>query len=253
MSTSKRKRTAARQARQALAAAPPIVLRLPRHPDDLQPRRARAPRAPGRPPSRAAGRSALPARPPVADRATAPGARVAVTSTAHVVHSARVGRKTVDGQKPARVGLRAPGPREGGATRRDIAIEPSGSTQRERVQPSKLLPAGTSHRPLVFRALSRNRHALHRAAADSEFPVSRRRPRPAVQTPAPTPPSSPCRSQRRSYILARGNRSKRYTKLPLPETSAASERSVPLNSVRKLIASIRATVHRLELMLGGVA
>lgn len=250
MSTSKRKRTAARQARQALAAAPPIVLRLPRHPDDLQPRRARAPRAPGRPPSRAAGRSALPARPPVADRATAPGARVAVTSTAHVVHSARVGRKTVDGQKPARVGLRAPGPREGGATRRDVAIEPGGSTRPRRLQASKPLPAGTSHRPLVFRASSRNRHALQRAA-DSESPVSPRRS--SAVRPPPAVPSNPCRSGRRSYILARGNRSKRYTKLGSPEAAQASGRSVPLNNVRALIASIRATVRRLELALGGAS
>lgn len=253
MSTPKKKRAATRQARKALSASAPVVLLLPRHPDDFEPRTARAPRAPRRPPSRPAARPALPARPPVADGAPSKRTRAAVTTTARVDHGdGRVGRKTVDVTKPARVGFRTPSPREGGATRRDIAIEPSGSTQRERMQPSKLLPAGTSHRPLVFRALSRNRHALHRAAADSESPVSRRRS--SAVRPPPAVPSNPCRSGRRSYILARGNRSKRYTKLASSEGTAASGRSVPLNNVRRLIGSIRATVRHLELLLlGGAA
>lgn len=246
MGTPKRKRTAARQARKALSARAPVVLLLPRHPDDFEPRRPRARGAPRRPPSRPAARPALPARPPVADGAPPKRTRAAVTTTARVDHGdGRVGRKTVDGQKLTRVGLRSAGPPRGGTTRRDVAIEPGGSTRPRRQQPSKPLPAGTSHRPLVFRASSRNRHALQRAAADPEFPVSRRRT--AVQTPPPAVPSNPCRSvRRRPWVQSRpGNRSKRYPTFVSPASSAASVRSVPLNSVRKLIATIREHVRRL--------
>lgn len=245
MGTPKRKRTSARHARKPLSPRAPVVLLLPRHPDDFEPRRTRAPRAPRRPSSGPATRPALSARPPVADGAPSKRARATVTTTAGIDHPERVGRKNLDVTNSARVRLTSAGPPRGGTTRRDVAIEPGGSTRPRRQQPSKPLPAGTSHRPLVFRASSRNRHALQRAAADPEFPVSRRRT--AVQTPPPAVPSNPCRSvRRRPWVQSRpGNRSKRYPTFVSPASSAASVRSVPLNSVRKLIATIREHVRRL--------
>lgn len=63
------------------------------------------------------------------------------------------------------------------------------------------------------------------------------------------PPAQPA-----SYKARPVDRSNRYTKLASSGTAPTSERSVPLNNVRRLIGSIRATVRHLELLLlGGVA
>lgn len=252
MHANKRKRATARQARQALAPKPPVIVFLPRHPDDFEPRRPRAPRAPRRPPSRPAARPTLPTAPPKADGAPSRRTRAAVTARAGLPpHGRRLGRKTVDGQKLTRVGFEAlEQPREGGAFRREYEssrkaprVAETGKSRHRllRGRPSDL-PVQPSHKS----------HALPRADVDPELPVSKRRVRPTVHT---TQPSTTCRSvRRRPWVKPRPvDRSKRYTKLGSPEAAQASGRSVPLNSVRKLIASIRATVHRLELLVGGAA
>lgn len=257
MGTQKRKRSSARLAGKPRASKPPVVLLLPRFPDELEPRLPRTRNALRRPPSRAARPSALAARPPAAQRATSVGQRPARATAASRLpptppHVRQSRTNSVDAKIPAGAVSRTVGrsnPRRGEPPDPDRANGPRGSTVEKRRQPQSDLPDGTSVRPLSFKRapLFRNWHALPRAAAGPGFSVSKRRP-PKASTAVQS--SNPCRSGRRSYILSRGSRSKAYTKSLSPSTSVGSARSGALN---KLLNSIRESVHRLELLLlGGV-
>lgn len=258
MGTQKRKRSSARLAGKPRASKPPVVLLLPRFPDELEPRLARARDALRRPPSRAARPSALAARPPAAERATSVGQRPARAAPGrrfpaappHVGESRSI---SVDAKIPAGAGSRTVGRStpEGGShptrTERTSRVAPrsrDGWKRQDRFSMGRPVDRPTSKERLRPEIGARS----SASAACPGFSVSKRRRPPKASTAVRS--SNPCRSGRRSYILSRGSRSKAYTKSLSPSTSVGSARSGALN---KLLNSIRESVHRLELLLlGGV-
>lgn len=221
MLTHKRKRRAARVTGKAFAPQAPVVLLLPRHPDDLQPRRPRAPAALRPPPARPTRPPALSARPPAAERAASVGKRSTLAAPARRLasappHDGERPAKCLDGKKPSGAGSRSVGRStpEGGSLptrRRSKSREAPRSRETGRSQSRFLVgrPTGLSaSSPVPKLARAATRLPL---APDS--PVSKRpRRTPEASTP-PVHPSNPCRSVRRVWVKARTvSRSKAYAK-----------------------------------------
>ena len=255
MSAQKPKRRAAGVARQAKTPKASIVLRLPRVAHELEPGLPRARQALRDPPSRPAAPSALAARPAAAQRATtvrqrpapAPPARRLPRAPPHARQSRSI---SVDAKIPvvavsARVGRSAP----------ERGSHPTRTDRTSRVAPRVQESSNSQDRFSMGRPVdypySRPKTGARSSAsaAGPGFPVSKRRNR---NTPkqSPTAHPNPCRSVRRVWVKSRpGSRSKAYTKSLSPASSTVSARSGSLN---KLLNSIRESVHRLELLLGGV-
>lgn len=258
MGTQKPKRRTARVALKTKPANAPIVLLLPRHPDELEPRLARARGALRHPTTRPTRPPALAARPPAAQRTTtirnsstrAAPARRLPTAPPHGRESRTI---SVDAKISAGAGSRTVGRStpEGGShptrTERTSRVAPrsrDGWKRQDRFSMGRPVDRPTSKERLRPEIGARS----SASAACPGFSVSKRRRPPKASTAVRS--SNPCRSGRRSYILSRGSRSKAYTKSLSPSTSVGSARSGALN---KLLNSIRESVHRLELLLlGGV-
>lgn len=259
MLTHKRKRRAARVAGKTLAPQAPVVLFLPRLPDDLPPLVARAVAAPRVPAARPARAPAVAARPPVAKRAPSPRHQPARAPSARPLvppHGAERPTNWVDGKKASGavsrpVGRKTP---EGGS-------HPTRTERTSRVAPRSRECSNTQDRFSMGRPVDRptSKERLcpeigarwSASAAGPGFPVSKRRRRTSEASTPTVHPSNPCRSVRRVWVKSRPvSRSKAYTKSLSSSTSVVSARSGHLNT---LINSIRESVHRLEaFLLGGV-
>lgn len=258
MGTQKRKRRSARVARETKPAKAPVVLLLPRFPDELDPRVTRARAALRKPAARPARPPALAARPPSTQRATsvrqrparaAPGRRFpAAPPHAGQSRTISVDVQKAEGAVSRPVGRSTP---EGGShptrTERTSRVAPrsqDGWNRQDRFSMGRPVDRPTSKERLRPEIGARS----SASAACPGSPVSKRRRRTEASTPT-VHPSNPCRSVRRVWVKSRPvSRSKAYTKSLSPASSTGSARSGHLN---KLIASIRESVHRLELFLGG--
>ena len=225
MRTKKTKRLAARPTVKARALKAPVVLFLPRLPNEEPPLFARTVAAPGRPAARASSRSAVPTPPASAYRALAksrPSAGAPAARTLQVeAHRPKRPTKKTGRQKTAPVRFGQVGPPRGGTTRPEDDSQPGDSTASRRLEPPRHLPDGTARQAPGFNDRPRNWHAFQRAAADLGKPMSRRR-RNVATTPPPSSPST-CRSVRRVRPPSRRTHSAKHEEFADPRLTRSAD------------------------------